>query len=80
MTDNLTIVQAVYSGQSQRQVAVTHRVSRNTVALFVQNAKAQGNHYCFLIRTCRMARLNSNPSRCRGHHRSFVCSSLPNYS
>lgn len=42
MTDNLTIVRAVYSGQSQRQVAVTHRVSRNTVALLVQNAKAQG--------------------------------------
>ena len=42
MTDNLTIVRAVYSGQSQRQVAVTHRVSRNTVALLVQNAKAHG--------------------------------------
>ncbi len=42
MTDNLTIVRAVYSGLSQRQVAATHRVSRNTVALLVRHAQSQG--------------------------------------
>mgnify|MGYP002412761803 CR=1 FL=1 len=42
MTDNLTIVRAVYSGLSQRQVAATHHVSRNTVSLLVRHAKAQG--------------------------------------
>lgn len=42
MTDNLTIVRAVYSGLSQRQAAVTHRVSRNTIALLLRHAKDQG--------------------------------------
>lgn len=42
MTDHLTIVRAVYSGLSQRQVAATHQVSRNTVALLVRHAQAQG--------------------------------------
>ena len=42
MTDNLNIVRAVYSGLSQRQVAATHHVSRNTVSLLIRHAKAQG--------------------------------------
>ena len=42
MTDNLTIVRAVYSGLSQRQAAATHHVSRNTVALLLRHAKTQG--------------------------------------
>ncbi|MBT9160970.1 MAG: hypothetical protein DDT26_02267 [Dehalococcoidia bacterium] len=42
MTDNLAIVRAVYSGLSQRQVAATHKVSRNTVALLVRHAQEQG--------------------------------------
>lgn len=42
MSDNITIVRAVYSGLSQRQVAATHHVSRNTVALLLQHAKNQG--------------------------------------
>jgi transposase len=42
MTDNLTIVRAVYSGLSQRQAAATYHVSRNTVSLLLRHAKAQG--------------------------------------
>ena len=42
MTDNLTIVRAVYSGLSQRQVATTYHVSRNTVSLLLRHAKSQG--------------------------------------
>ena len=42
MTDNLSIVRAVYSGLSQRQVATTQQASRNTVALLVRHAKSQG--------------------------------------
>ena len=42
MTDYLTILRAVYSGLSQRQAATTYHVSRNTVALLVRYAKAQG--------------------------------------
>lgn len=42
MTDNLSIVRAVYSGLSQRQVATTHQVSRNTVALLIHHAQSQG--------------------------------------
>ena len=42
MSNNLEIVRAVYSGLSQRQVAATHHVSRNTVALLVRQAEAQG--------------------------------------
>lgn len=42
MTDYVTIIRAVYSGLSQRQVAATHKVSRNTVALLVRQAKASG--------------------------------------
>ncbi len=42
MIDNLTIVRAVYSGLSQRQVAATHHVSRNTVSLLLRHAKVQG--------------------------------------
>ncbi len=41
-TDYLNLVRAVYGGLSQRQVAATHRVSRNTVSLLVRHAKAQG--------------------------------------
>jgi transposase len=33
MSDFITIVRAVYSGLSQRNVAATHGVSRNTVSL-----------------------------------------------
>ena len=42
MNNYLTIVRAVYSGLSQRQVAATHHVSRNTVSLLVRHAKSQG--------------------------------------
>ncbi len=42
MTDYLTIVRAIYSGLSQRQVAATHQVSRNTVALLVRHARDLG--------------------------------------
>lgn len=42
MSDFLTIVRAVYSGLSQRQVAATHRVSRNTVSLYLRQARDQG--------------------------------------
>lgn len=42
MSNNLEIVRAVYSGLSQRRVASTHHVSRNTVALLVRHAEAQG--------------------------------------
>ncbi len=42
MTDNLTIVRAVYSGLSQRQAATTYHVSRNTVSLLLRHAKSQG--------------------------------------
>ena len=42
MSNNLRILRAVYSGLSQRAVAQAHRVSRNTVALLVQHAKANG--------------------------------------
>jgi len=42
MSDNITIVRAVYSGLSQRQVAATHKVSRNTVALLLRHARDQG--------------------------------------
>ena len=42
MTDYVTIIRAVYSGLSQRQVAATYKVSRNTVALLVQQVKASG--------------------------------------
>jgi transposase len=42
MSDNLSIVRAVYSGLSQRQAATTHHVSRNTVALLLRHARTQG--------------------------------------
>ena len=42
MSDNLTVVRAVYSGLSQRQAAKTHNLSRNTVALLIRYAKEQG--------------------------------------
>lgn len=42
MPDNVTIVKAVYSGLSQRQVAATHKVSRNTVAFLLNHAREQG--------------------------------------
>lgn len=42
MNDNLSIIRTVYSGLSQRQAAATHQVSRNTVALLVRHARAQG--------------------------------------
>ena len=42
MSDKVSIVRAVYNGISQRRVAKTHHVSRNTVALLVRHAKAQG--------------------------------------
>ena len=42
MTDNITIVRAVYSGLCQRQVASTHQVSRNTVSLLLRYARDQG--------------------------------------
>ncbi len=42
MTDNLTIVRAVYSGFSQRQAAAAHHVSRNTVALLLWDTRTQG--------------------------------------
>ena len=42
MSDYLTIVRTVYSGLSQREVAKTHQVFRNTVALLLRHAKSQG--------------------------------------
>ena len=42
MSNNLTILKAVYSGLSQRAVAEAHHVSRNTVALLVHHARANG--------------------------------------
>ena len=42
MSDFLTIVRAVYSGLSQRKVAATHGVSRNTVSLYLRKARDQG--------------------------------------
>ena len=42
MSDFLTIVRAVYSGLSQRKVAATHGVSRNTVSLYLRKARVQG--------------------------------------
>lgn len=41
MSDFLIIVRAVYSGLSQRQAAATHRVSRNTVSLYLRQARDQ---------------------------------------
>ena len=40
MNDILSM--AVYSGLSQRQAVATHHLSRNTVALLVRHARAQG--------------------------------------
>jgi transposase len=42
MSDNLTIVRAVYSGLSQRQAAATYHVSRNTVSLFYGTLGTKG--------------------------------------
>jgi len=42
LSDFLTIVRAVYSGLSQRKVAATHGVSRNTVSLYLRKARDQG--------------------------------------
>ena len=42
MSKNLLIVRAAFSGLSQRSVAKIHHVSRNTVALLVRHAKANG--------------------------------------
>lgn len=42
MTDYLAIVRAIYSGLSQRQVAATHQVSRNTIALLVRHTRDLG--------------------------------------
>lgn len=42
MTDYLAIVRAIYSGLSQRQVAATHQISRNTIALLVRQARDLG--------------------------------------
>lgn len=42
MSEFLTIVRAVYSGLSQRKVAAMHKVSRNTVSLYLRQARDQG--------------------------------------
>lgn len=42
MSDNITIIRAVYSGLSQRHVAAAHKVSRNTIALLLRHASNQG--------------------------------------
>lgn len=42
MSNYLTLVRAVYSGISQRQVAKSYQVSRNTVALALQHAQKRG--------------------------------------
>ena len=42
MSDFITIVRAVYSGLSQRNVAAMHGVSRNTVSLHLRRARDQG--------------------------------------
>lgn len=46
MSDNISIVKAVYSGLSQRQVAAIHKVSRNTIVLLLHHAKQQGWMTC----------------------------------
>jgi len=42
MSNYLTLVRAVYSGISQRQVAKSYQVSRNTIALALQHAQKRG--------------------------------------
>ena len=42
MSDNIAIVKAIYSGLSQRQVAVIYKVSRNTIILLLHHANQQG--------------------------------------
>ena len=42
MLDVIAIVRAVYSGLSQRKVAATHGISRNTVSLYLRKARDQG--------------------------------------
>ncbi len=42
MSDFITIIRAVYSGLSQRNVAAMHGVSRNTVSLHLRRARDQG--------------------------------------
>ena len=42
MSEFLTIVRAVYSGLSRRKVAAMHKVSRNTVSLYLRQARDQG--------------------------------------
>ena len=42
MTDNISSVRAIYSGLSQRKVAATHQVSRNTISLLLKHAKENG--------------------------------------
>ena len=42
MSNNLLIIKNVYNGLSQRSAAQIHHVSRNTVALLVRHAKANG--------------------------------------
>ena len=42
VSDNIAIVKAIYSGLSQRQVAVIHMLSRNTTVLLLHHAKQQG--------------------------------------
>lgn len=42
MSEFLTIVRAVYSGLSRRKVAAMHKVSRNTVSLYLRQVRDQG--------------------------------------
>lgn len=42
MTDNISSVRAIYSGLSQRKVAATHQVSRNTISFLLKHAKENG--------------------------------------
>ena len=42
VSDNVVIVKAIYSGLSQRQVAVIHMLSRNTIVLLLHHVNQQG--------------------------------------
>lgn len=42
MSDNITIIRAVYSGLSQCHVAAAYKVSRNTITLLMRHASNQG--------------------------------------
>ena len=78
MTDYLNLVRAVYGGLSQRQVAATHRVSRNTVSLLVRHAKAQGWHSLEDLKGLENVTFSADLVKPEGHSRddTFI---MPDY-